>query len=316
MRNCTFLMALIVLGCGSSMVISLDGEAFKVSSPANTIKIAENFYADESEVSNQDYRTYLYSLAQLYGRESPEFEQALPDTLVWRGQMSYGEPYTNHYFSHPAFDQYPVVGVDLDQAKHFSNWRTEQAAEALLRSKGLIKPMDNKDPEHCFSIKRYLEGDYDWIIKRTSVAFPRFSIPTIKEWEKIAGLESQLNYGVDRTTRYNKKILKRYHCLFHTDVELELSRTNTYSSRPSNRPDDVKSLSKNIYGLYGTIGNVAELVDHKNTIKGGSWFHKMEDIAIEKNEKIKKPNSWVGFRNVCKFEVMKFTDSVDSLTKK
>lgn len=50
-----------------------------------------------------------------------------PDTLAWIRDYtySYNEPYTRNYFWHPAFDDYPVVGVNWKMAKAFSAWRTE-----------------------------------------------------------------------------------------------------------------------------------------------------------------------------------------------
>jgi len=50
-----------------------------------------------------------------------------PDTLVFIRDfaLSYNEPMTRNYFSHPAFDDYPVVGVNWKQARAFSHWRTK-----------------------------------------------------------------------------------------------------------------------------------------------------------------------------------------------
>lgn len=50
-----------------------------------------------------------------------------PDTLVWVRDFtySYNEPMTRNYFSHPAFDDYPVVGINWDQANAFNDWRTK-----------------------------------------------------------------------------------------------------------------------------------------------------------------------------------------------
>ncbi len=52
--------------------------------------------------------------------------EAYPDTLVWIRDFSYSynEPFARNYFWHPAFDDYPVVGVDWQQAKAFCHWRT------------------------------------------------------------------------------------------------------------------------------------------------------------------------------------------------
>ncbi len=38
---------------------------------------------------------------------------------------SFHDPMTNMYFWHPAYDNYPVVGVTWVQAKAFSVWRTQ-----------------------------------------------------------------------------------------------------------------------------------------------------------------------------------------------
>ncbi|GDX51742.1 gliding motility lipoprotein GldK [Bacteroidota bacterium] len=55
-----------------------------------------------------------------------EIVNVYPDTLCWVHDFtySYNEPMTRNYFWHPAFDNYPVVGVDWKQATAFSKWRT------------------------------------------------------------------------------------------------------------------------------------------------------------------------------------------------
>ncbi len=50
-----------------------------------------------------------------------------PDTLCWIRDFSYSynEPMARNYFWHPAFDDYPVVGVNWKQAKAFCHWRSK-----------------------------------------------------------------------------------------------------------------------------------------------------------------------------------------------
>lgn len=50
-----------------------------------------------------------------------------PDTLAWIHDFtySYNEPMTQYYFWHPTYDHYPVVGVNWNQARAFTIWRTQ-----------------------------------------------------------------------------------------------------------------------------------------------------------------------------------------------
>lgn len=50
-----------------------------------------------------------------------------PDTLTWMHDFSYtfNEPMFDTYFWHPAYGEYPVVGVNWEQANAFCNWRTD-----------------------------------------------------------------------------------------------------------------------------------------------------------------------------------------------
>lgn len=69
-------------------------------------------------------------------RNNPDFDRSTvikseivnvyPDTLSWVHDFtySYNEPMTRNYFWHPAFDNYPVVGIKWKQAMAFSKWRT------------------------------------------------------------------------------------------------------------------------------------------------------------------------------------------------
>ncbi len=57
-----------------------------------------------------------------------------PDTLCWIADFtySYNEPMTKNYFWHPAYDNYPVVGVSWAQARSFCIWRSMLLNFALM----------------------------------------------------------------------------------------------------------------------------------------------------------------------------------------
>src|SRR5665647_3530500 len=88
-----------------------------------------SFYMDETEVRNVDWREYLYWLQRIYPNDRAIYKAALPDTLVWRDELSYNEPYLENYLRHAAYSEYPVVGVSRVQADRFCRWRTDRANE-------------------------------------------------------------------------------------------------------------------------------------------------------------------------------------------
>ena len=70
-----------------------------------------SFFIDETEVANVHYREYIYWLENTFSADSAILAQSLPDTLVWREELAYNEPFVEYYFRYPAYNYYPVVGV-------------------------------------------------------------------------------------------------------------------------------------------------------------------------------------------------------------
>ncbi|WP_423147532.1 SUMF1/EgtB/PvdO family nonheme iron enzyme [Rubrolithibacter danxiaensis] len=101
-----------------------------------------SFYMDETEVANVDWREYLYWIRRNFPDDQEYYYNALPDTLVWRRPLSYNEPYVTNYFRHPAFQDYPVVGISWEQAVAYCEWRTDRVNEQILRERGAL--MDYK----------------------------------------------------------------------------------------------------------------------------------------------------------------------------
>ena len=77
-----------------------------------------------------------------------------PDTLAWIHDYAYSfnDPLTEKYFWHVAYDNYPVVGVNWNQAKAFCVWRTEKLNRYINSQKGelQIRPAFTKHATDLF----------------------------------------------------------------------------------------------------------------------------------------------------------------------
>ncbi|MEY2702099.1 MAG: Gliding motility lipoprotein precursor GldJ, partial [Bacteroidota bacterium] len=103
----------------------------------------QSFYMDETEVTNMMYAEYLYWLKSVFPPSDEKYKNiyngAIPDTLVWRNRLGYNETMTNNYLRHPAYADYPVVGVNWIQASEFCDWRTNRVNENILEREGYLK---------------------------------------------------------------------------------------------------------------------------------------------------------------------------------
>ncbi|MBR8534984.1 SUMF1/EgtB/PvdO family nonheme iron enzyme [Carboxylicivirga sediminis] len=143
-----------------------------------------------------------------------------PDTLCWIADFTYSfnEPWTEKYFWHPGFDEYPVVGVNWKQATAFCIWRT-QLLNSYLSSKG--EPVVNN-----------------------------YRLPTEAEWEYAArgGLEHAMYPWGGMYTRNDKG------CFLANFKPLR----GRYGDDGGMTTMSVGSYAPNDYGLFDMSGNVAE----------------------------------------------------------
>ena len=123
----------------------------------------QSFYMDETEVTNAMYAEYLYWVKTVFPPTDEKYKNiydgVVPDTLVWRNRLGFNETMTNNYLRHPAYANYPVVGVNWIQATEFTKWRTDRVAEGSLEKAGFLKKnakINDISAEKSFSTETYL----------------------------------------------------------------------------------------------------------------------------------------------------------------
>ena len=186
------------------------------------------FYMDETEVANVDWKEFLFYILKDSGEAM--HDKLYPDTTVWLRDLAFNDPYTQYYYSHIAFNTYPVVGVNWHQANEYCKWRTNVVNNTLLQD----------DPE--------------------AVLFPAYRLPTEAEWEYAArGLLEEENYP------WEGKSLRDARGKFRANFKRGRGDYAGWAGGDGRHFTDgymitapVKSFYPNDFGLYNMAGNVAE----------------------------------------------------------
>jgi formylglycine-generating enzyme required for sulfatase activity len=250
----------LYLALAAMALLCLSFAKIKPFVPAGTVQINDTLFADEVEVSNFAWQEYEYWTKSFYGSNSKEHIATLPDTLIWREKLSYGEPYVAYYYRHPAYRDYPVVGITYEQAVAYCAWRTER-------------------------VKTYLSVKKDFKNRDFN-----YRLPTKAEWEKLANTSTEFLKNDGK----NSKGQRLLNCVNNDTTHIKNpANTNNDVTAP------VYSYWPNSLKLYNMVGNVAEMVMEKGICKGGAWRQRLEECRPGKDLEYTNPTAWIGFRCVC-----------------
>ncbi|WP_194976287.1 gliding motility lipoprotein GldJ [Aquiflexum lacus] len=221
-----------------------------------TVTIA-SFFMDETEITNNDYREFLFYMKKKVSADS--IQKLEPQEGVWAGALSYNDVYDTYYFRFPGFNFYPVAGVSWTQANVYAKWRTEFVSD-LIRERNEIDSSFTKNQ----------------LIER-GVAFAEYRLPSEAEWEYAAKAMIGTQY-MDENQEYgriypwdgrgvrNPYNVKRKGKQGDFLANFKRGRGDYAGIAGSNSndgeilPTNVYDFPPNDFGLYHMAGNVNEWV--------------------------------------------------------
>jgi len=189
----------------------------------------------------------LYMRKLDWGKITYQGESIYPNTQVWISdfQMSYNEPMRDYYFVHPAYNDYPVVGVSYLQATMYCQWYSAENGQ--------------KEKE-----------DYRIV----------YRLPSELEWERAASVVAERRSKKSSGSPVNNNFMRNSKGVYIANFR---PSAGNFGQDGAMYSTSVQSYYTNDAGCYNMQGNVAEWTstvivyrvgestEEGPIIKGGAW---------------------------------------------
>ena len=215
-----------------------------------------------------------------------------PDTLSWIVDFtySYNEPLTTHYFWHPGFGDYPVIGISWQQAKAFCHWRSNLQNDYLVDR--------NKSPLFDFRLPTEAEWEYASRGGNQNAMFPWGGYYTREEQGDFKANFKPMrgNYLADNGITVMKvgSFLENKYCLYDMAGNVAEWTSNAFDESAYIFIND---LNPNLE--YNAKPDDPPVMKRK-VIRGGSWkdYANMIQTSTRSYEYQDSAKSYIGFRCV------------------
>jgi len=240
--------------------------------PPHSVPVYKKIYLDATEVANIHYQEFLHFIERDSGQDIHDLYVPVLD-----------ENYMNNYFNNPEFYFFPVVGINLESARTYCDWKAQNLNEGL---------------------KVFLEQEN---------AYRKYKfigrLPLLSEWKKAAG--KRKNFIRDKTYELNKKSVE----FLKNDIvangfaptailesptiygyNVNLGHNTPFASKME-LPFYIYAYEPTPTGFYNMYGNVKEIVNEGYAIGGSYKTINNHEALFEEITDFENHND-IGFRCV------------------
>ncbi len=226
----------------------------------NYAALYDGLYMSKYEVTNAEYRAFLE--AQKAVMSATDLKLLEVDTTCFEKLNPLFKPFRHYYFTHKAYDNYPVVGISYDAANAYCNWLTEENKLETVKDKHI-----------------------------------KFTLPSKAAWQYAGNsgdAAKQFTWGTGFTTNNRGRYLANFKHEGLSQIFTKIDSIDLTGKAYFTSP--VNSFFPSSAGVFNLCGNVAEMLEEKGVAAGGSFVSEPFEMTLKSFKNFDKPSADIGFR--------------------